>query len=148
MKAIILASLLVVFLSLSSVFAQGQGRKVLANIETTKSGTVKEYVEVESETLKPLMKTVYQYGTNNNIRTKVCYNWDEASGWVNEKKYEYEYNRAGKVKNLVYTKWDENQQAWSSESERFFHVYDSNGKLLAVKQIRVNRAQGVFIAVM
>lgn len=148
MKAAVLTSLFIAFLFVSNISAQRQGSKVLANIETTEAGVIKEFVEVDKETLKPFVKTTYQYDANNNIQAKICCNWDEVSGWVNEKKYEYEYNRAGKIKNLVYTEWDEKQQAWSNQSERFLHVYDSHGKLQSVKSVHTNKTQWIFIAVM
>lgn len=140
MKTRIFITIAAAFLLVSNIYAAEPATKVYTNEETTKYGCVKEFITVENETLRPLSKTVYKYDTNNHMQAKVLYKWNDTKGWESVQKYDYEYNLSGQIATLIYTKWDERLNTWSAQSEQLIHVYDAEGKFLAVRLIQVNNA--------
>lgn len=81
---------------------------------------------------------------------KICYQWSQKNGWLGTHKYEYEYdcehNQENNVKTMIYTKWDKQLNAWSTQSEQFLHIYSADGNLYAVKQIHVDKVTETLIA--
>lgn len=134
----------------TGVFAGNLLSKVYVNEANTPSGLIKEFVEVNSDTLDPLHKTVYMYGKCGKLQKKICYRWNKDRGWLGTHKYEYEYDCEHKqeknVKTMIYTKWDKRLNAWSLQSDQFLHIYSADGNLYAVKQIHVDKATDTLIA--
>jgi len=146
MKTKIFITVIVAFLSVANIYAGNPDVIVYTNEETTEQGCVKEYTTVEKETLKPVSKTVYQYDSDNKIQRKIFYGWNEEQGWESIQKYDYEYNLNGQIITLVYTEWDEQLKTWSAQSEQLIHVYDLDGKFLAIKRLYINNAMGNLLA--
>jgi len=141
MKAIILTSILVV-LSLTNVVAGNPRTKVLSNIENRENGCTKEYTFVDDE-LRPESRYVYQYSADGAMLSKTVYIWDSQEGWIGAHKYDYEYNRSGQVANLIFTSWDKDLEAWSPQCQHLLHIYNLDGELLSVKQVKVNNEMGL-----
>lgn len=119
MKTNIFLSLLVVaMLSTFSLSAANPDKKVYQNIETTESGSIKEMISLKSNN-SPDCKTIYYYGAKGELQKKVMYKWSN-KGWVNYKKYDYEYNADGLVANLFYTEWDKN---WIHGHQNLFNLF-------------------------
>ena len=138
MKTNIFLSLLVVaMLYTFSLNAANPDKKVFQNIKTTESGSIKELISFNDND-SPECKTIYYYGTKGELQKKVLYKWSGSKGWINYKKYEYDYNADGLVANLFYTEWDKKLDTWSPKSIQFIHVYDDNGKFFAMKKIENN----------
>jgi len=133
MKATILTSVLVAFLSVANVFAQETEKKVLTNIEQTESGSVKELTYLNEETSQAEKKTAYHYDENDVLLQKIDYKWNSHDGWIPTQKYEYEYNAEGKVSNVTFTKWDEKKNKWSDKARQTAHIYNKQGESLAIK---------------
>lgn len=133
MKARILSLVAVVLLSVASVYASSPKTKVYSNADNK----TKEYTLVESETLKALKKVVYTYNSEGLLQEKSLYVWDDILGWAGIQKYSYNYN-TDKLATIVYTKWDKNIANWSATSQHILHSYNTDGELLAVRQIEVN----------
>ncbi|MFV0538009.1 MAG: DUF3836 domain-containing protein [Dysgonomonas sp.] len=144
MKSIILTSILAV-LSLTNVAAGNPKKKVFSNIENHNNGCTKEYV-IADKNLKPDEKAVFECGTDGKLLTRFFYKWDAKAGlWIAVHKHDYNYNESGRVVNVVYTRWDNKLQSWSSKSQHLLHSYDNNGKLLSTKQTQVEVKKEVFI---
>lgn len=137
MKAIILTSIIAVFLSVSGLQA-GNPTRVYNNVIENENGTIKEYTVVDTETSTVLNKSVYKYNADGLLLQKTEYKWDEKRGWSGQKKYEYEYNNNNTVANIVYTCWDSKLMAWSPVSQHLIHIYGLDGELLTIKQFEVN----------
>ncbi|MFV0417790.1 MAG: DUF3836 domain-containing protein [Dysgonomonas sp.] len=134
MKAAILTSVLVAFLSVATIFAQGNEKKVLTNIEQTESGSTKELTYLSEDSSEVEKKVVYHYDLSDNLLDKTDYKWDSNDGWVPTQKYEYEYNAEGKVSNVTLTKWDSKKKRWDNDkSKTTAHVYNNQGELMAVR---------------
>lgn len=134
MKTTILTSLLIACLSVANIFAQGTEKKVLTNIETTETGSVKELTFLNEETSQVDKKVVYQYDKEDKLLKKVDYKWRSDEGWIPTQKYEYEYDAEGKSSNVTFVKWDEKRNRWDEKnSKTMAHVYTDQGELIAVK---------------
>lgn len=135
MKATILASLFIACLSVASVFAQGTERKVLTNIETTETGSIKELTFLNDETSQAEKRTAYHYDLEDKLLMKVDYKWSGRDGWTPVQKYEYEYNSDGQSSGVTLTKWDEKKKKWNEkEAKSTAHIYiNQEETLIAVK---------------
>lgn len=134
MKAAILTSVLVAFLSVANIFANDTEKKVLTNIEQTESGSTKELIYLSEHSSEVEKKVVYHYDLNDNLLDKIDYKWDSHEGWVPTQKYEYEYNVEGKVSNVTFTKWDSKKKRWENgKSKTTAHIYNEQGELMAVR---------------
>lgn len=135
MKATILTSLFIACLSVASVFAQGTEKKILTNIETTETGSIKELTFLNDETSQAEKKTAYHYDLEDKLMMKVDYKWSGRDGWTPLQKYEYEYNLDGQSSGVTLTKWDENRGKWNEkEAKTTAHVYiNQEETLIAVK---------------
>ncbi len=138
MKANIVTSILIAFLSVVNISASEPKTKVYTNPESTELGLVKEFTSCNSETSQAISKSVYQYDTEGSLQKKVLYKWDNNLGWVGIQKYDYEYDNDKLVVNLIYTEWDTKMNTWSTKSEQFLHVYNTDGEFLAIKQIHID----------
>lgn len=137
MKSIFLTSVLAV-LSLTSVVAGNPKKKIFSNIENHNKGCIKEYV-IADKNLKPEERAVFECDTNGKLLTRVLYKWDAEAGlWTTIHKHDYSYNESGQVANVVYTRWDNKQQRWSSKSQHAVFSYNVDGKLLSVQQVEIN----------
>lgn len=132
MKARILSLAVIVLLSVAGVYASNSKTKIYSNADNK----TKEYTFVDSETLKALKKMVYSYDSEGTLQEKSLYVWDDTQGWTGIQKYSYNYD-ADKLVTIVYTKWDKNIATWSATSQHILHTYNTDGELLAVKQIEV-----------
>lgn len=148
MKARILTSVLALVVSFGSLCAgnYNSNQKVYTNHEISESSTVKEYTFVDSETLQPETKSVYNYTSDGVLTGRVIYTWKAKEGWIAIQKYDYEYNMNGKLFNMIYTKWDNELNAWSTKSHYSYHNYDASGEILSVKQIELDSNETNFIA--
>lgn len=148
MKARILTSVLVVLVSFGSLCAgnPSSNHKVYTNHEISDSAIVKEYTFVDSETLQPETKSVYNYTTDGILTERVIYAWKTEEGWVAIQKYDYGYNMNGKLLSLIYTKWDKELNAWSTKSQCSYYNYGIHGEILSVKQIEVDSNKANLIA--
>lgn len=134
MKAAILTSVLVAFLSVANIYAQETEKKVLTNTEQTESGSVKELTYLNEESSEAEKKVAYHYDEADNLLKKVDYKWDSREGWIPTQKYEYEYNAEGKVSNVTFTKWDSKKNKWDDDkSKRTAHIYNEQGESMASK---------------
>lgn len=134
MKTVILTSVLVAFLSIANIFAQGTEKKVLTNIEQTEVGSTKELTYLSEDSSEVEKKIVYHYDLNDILLDKIDYKWDSNEGWVPTQKYEYEYNVEGKVSNVTFTKWDSKRNQWDNDnSKTTAHIYNEQGEFIAVK---------------
>lgn len=139
MKTLILTLLL--FLSLSMA-ADNPKTKMFTNIEKHKSGSTKECTFID-EDMKPLEKFVYEYDKRGDLLSRTTYQWEGKKGWTALQKLDYQYNRNGKVANIIHTKWDRDLQAWSPESQLELHIYN-NGRLQAVKQVKIEDNKSLY----
>lgn len=137
MKPIILTSIIALFLSVANLQAS-EPIKVYNNIETSESGTTKEYTFIDSSTSTVVKKNVYKYDNKGLLLERTLYKWNKNTGWSGAQKYQYEYNNSDILTNIVYTKWDKDMAAWSSISQHLIHIYNLDGKLLSIKQIEVD----------
>lgn len=132
MKATILTT---VFAALVlSINVNAQEIKTYSNVESTDSGTTKEYISVDSETLAPLTKEIYSYDAEGKIIEKVISKWSDSDAeWANTSKYEYTYGSSDSelVAHVAYTKWSKSSNAWSDESEFMVNIYDENNNFMA-----------------
>lgn len=144
MKATVLTTILVAFLSIVNVSASEPKTKIYNNIETTENGCIKEYTFINLETLSPEKKSVYEYNAEGLLLTKTEYKWKSEGGWAGFQKYEYEYNQNNKLTYLTHTEWDSKLNTWSETSKQLAHLYDENGQLLTVKEIQI--ANGHYMA--
>lgn len=136
MKATILIS---VFASLIfSVNINAKNVKTYVNIEDRKSSLEKEYISLDKETLKPILKEYYLYDYAGNIQEKMVSKWSDRRGWINYFKYAYSYLENGKVANVTFTEWDTQKNTWSDKSDFLIHLYDDNGEFLSVKKIEID----------
>lgn len=138
MKTIILTSVLTAFLSVTSLYAGEPKTRVYSNEEISATGVVKELISYDTEMGGPLDKTIYYYNQDGLLQKKALYKWDGNTGWIGSQKYDYECNGDGKIINLIYTEWNDKLNTWSCRSEQLVHIYDSEGELLATKQIHIN----------
>ena len=138
MKATFLTSVFAALVLTTNVNAKNV--KVYSNNESNENGTLKEFVTLDNETSKPLTKDFYEYDVNGNIQEKTTSEWKDEKGWVNSRKYEYKYGKAGKVASVTYTKWDEKVNNWSDSSDVLVHIYDENDEFLTVKQIQIENS--------
>ena len=136
MRATVLTSVLVAFLSIVNVSASEPKTKIYNNIETTENGCVKEYTFINLETLSPEKKSVYEYNADGLLVTKTEYKWNSEGGWTGFQKYEYEYNKNNKLTYLTHTEWDNERNTWCESSKQFAHLYDTNGQLLTIEEIQ------------
>lgn len=70
MRTRILTIILLFCFVVTGVLADNLPNKVYINEAKTPSGLIKEFVEVNSETLDPLQKTVYMYGKCGKIQKR------------------------------------------------------------------------------
>lgn len=70
MKTRIFTTILLFCFAVTGILADNLPAKVYVNEAKTPSGLIKEFVEVNSETLDPLQKTVYMYGKCGKIQKK------------------------------------------------------------------------------
>ncbi len=138
MKANIVTSILIAFLSIVNISAVEATTKVYTNAEVTEFGSIKEFTSYNPETSQAISKSVYQYDMKGNIQTKVLYKWDSNVGWIGTQKYDYNYNNDKQIVNLIYTEWDNNLNTWSTKSKQLVHVYSTEGDFLAIEQIEMN----------
>ncbi|EGJ99865.1 MULTISPECIES: DUF3836 domain-containing protein [Dysgonomonas] len=138
MKAIILTSVLTAFLSVTSLYAGEPKTKVYSNEETSATGVIKELISYDTELGCPIDKAIYHYNPDGLLQKKTLYKWDRNAGWIGSQKYDYECNGDGKIINLIYTEWNDKLNTWSCRSEQLVHIYDTEGELLATKQIHIN----------
>lgn len=136
MKATILIS---VFASLIfSVNINAKNVKTYVNIEDRKSSLEKEYISLDKETLKPILKEYYLYDYAGNIQEKIVSKWSDRGGWINYFKYAYSYLENGKVANVTFTEWNTPKNTWSDKSDFLIHLYDDNSEFLSVKKIEID----------
>lgn len=135
MKAILLTPVFAVLLSVVNVSAKNV--KTYSNVETNETGTKKEYVSLDGKTSNPLTKELYDYSIDGKLDMKKISKWDENKGWINNAKYEYQYNEVGKISYVIYTKWNEKTNAWSDKSDFLAHIYNENDEILSIKQIQI-----------
>ncbi len=135
MKTSIITSVLVAFVSVMSLSAGNPRTTVYENVETTDAGVKKEYVKYNNEISAADSKVVYFYDADGKMDSKVFYKWNSQEGWVENQKYEYQYNNENQVSYLTFTKWDDKNKA---EMEQLVHIYDNDGNLMAVEKIDLN----------
>lgn len=110
MKTVIL-SLAIFILSTVSLIAGNDNTTIFTNI----SGNIKECTMVDSQTLQPISKTVYE---NNNMGlrvAKVVYTWDESIGWISQSRQSYKYDKNNKVTGVTYQLWDSHNRVWKEK---------------------------------
>ncbi|MDU1890208.1 MAG: DUF3836 domain-containing protein [Dysgonomonas sp.] len=137
MKTRILTSILAVVFSLTLVYAGNPKTTMYINHEASEAGLYKEYIYVDSETLEPLKRIVYNYDTNGVIKEKILYGWEYKKGWTGEQKYTYQCNVENKtIDNLVYTEWDNIRDSWSDNSEYITYIYNDDSEFMSNTQIK------------
>lgn len=135
MKATILTSVFAVLVSVSSLNAKDV--KTYNNVESGEAGVKKEYIILDEATSTPISKDYYHYDTNGFIKERIVSVWDSNTGWVNSRKFEYEYNGANKVASIIYTEWDKKKGGWAEQSHVSVNVYNENNEYLSTKQIQI-----------
>ena len=94
---------------------------------------IKEYTAFDPKTSEKQFKVLIKYDKEGHRTARTLYMWNKNHGWIGGQKHEYSYNTRGKISKIIHTKWDKNKDDWSSKSEIYFHYYDVNDQLLAVK---------------
>jgi len=143
MKAIFLTTVLSAFFFSANLNANNV--KTYNNVETGEFGTKKEFISVESETLKPLKREYYFYNPEGRIVEKTISSWSDQKGWVNAGRYEYQYNETGKVANVIFTEWNKKDANWSEKAYFLVHVYDENNEFLSIEQLEINTTKNNYI---
>lgn len=121
-----------------SVNINAKNVKTYVNIEDRKSNLEKEYISLDKETLKPVVKEYYLYDSAGNIQEKIVSKWSDKSGWTNRFKYAYNYQENGRVANITFTEWNAKKSRWSDKSDFLIHLYDDNGEFLSVQKMKVD----------
>lgn len=138
MKAILLTSIITILLSIGNIYAGNPKGIVYSNDVVSDRGLIRESVLLNEKTSQPLERVIYRYNNEGVMESRVVYKWKPDFGWIAFQKYEYECNREGKVINLTFTRWEDKLNTWSNRSEQLLHIYDANGKFLALKQFEIN----------
>lgn len=67
--------------------------------------------EIENQT-----KTVMKLNKANQLVKSTCYDWSDSSTWINNCKYDYEYNTDGYISERLYSEWQngnwQNKYQW------------------------------------
>nr|WP_255351478.1 DUF3836 domain-containing protein [Dysgonomonas sp. BGC7] len=137
MKTYILTALIIAFLSVFSAQASNKGEIIYTNIEKTENGTIKEYILYNTITSQAIKKTTYSYDSDNNILSKIEYDWSSLYGWVNNQKHEYEYND-GLIIYVTHTRWDEKKNKWATRSEQMAYNYNTDGDFISTQKTNIN----------
>lgn len=138
MKTFILTTILASLLSITNLSAGKPHRVVYKNVKTTETGYIKEYITYIEETSQIIDKIAYECDMNGNVHRRTFYKWDNRDGWKTIQKYEYAYNDERKVTCITHTKWDKKAKDWSAKEEKLNHIYNNEGRLIAVNQIEIN----------
>ncbi len=132
MKATFLTSVLVALSFTANVNANNVN--TYSNIEATESGTKKEYISVNKESLKPLTKSFYNYDSDGRILEKTFSKWSYEKGWEVTGRYEYIYNDVSKVASIIYT----DTNGTDAKERLLVYLYDENDEFLSIEQIEIN----------
>ncbi len=138
MKAILLTAIITILLSIGNIHAGNPKGIVYSNDVVSDRGLIRESVLLNEKTSQPLERVIYRYNNEGVMESRVVYKWKTDFGWIAFQKYEYECNRENKVINITFTRWDDKRNAWSNRSKQVLHIYDANGKFLALKQFEIN----------
>lgn len=138
MKTIVLTMILTSLLSITNISAITSKNIIYNNIEVTENGCKKEYIIYDEKASKIVSKITYQYDPKGYIQKRTFYKSDYDCGWKAVQKYEYTYNDAKHINYVTHTKWDKKSKNWATKSERLNHIYNNEGKLIAVNKIEIN----------
>ncbi|MFV0419023.1 MAG: hypothetical protein ACK5KT_09875 [Dysgonomonas sp.] len=138
MKTFILTTILASLLSITSLSAKKPHEVVYKNVKTTEMGYIKEYITYNEETSQIIDKISYQCDEEGNIQKRIFYKWDNRDGWRAFHKYEYAYNDEKQITCITHTKWDKKTKDWSTKEEKLNHIYNNDGRLVAVNQVQIN----------
>lgn len=138
MKTIVLTIILTSLLSSTNISAVTPKNTIYNNIEVLENGYKKEYITYNEETSRIVSKITYQYDRKGNMQKRVFYKWDYDCGWKAIQKYEYTYNNEKRLNYITHTKWDKKSKNWATKSERLKHIYNNEGKLVAINKIQID----------
>lgn len=127
MRTKLFLSLLVGLFISVGVSAKNPETTTLSNIETTATGSIKEFTTFTKDTNEPIQRSLYKYDLSGNIQEKTVYAWADKKGWIGVQKLEYSYHNDNfdKPASLTYTKWDAKTNNWSNKSKVV--TYNNNG---------------------
>lgn len=129
MRTKIFLSLLIGLFITVGVSAKNPETTTFSNIETTASGSIKEFTTFTKDTNEPVQRSLYKYDLAGNIQEKVVYGWVNKRGWIGVQKLEYNYanGNSDKPTELIYTKWDTNTNDWSNKTKKVKYTYNEDG---------------------
>lgn len=128
MRTKLFLSLLIGLFITVGVSAKNPETTTFSNIETTASGSIKEFTTFTKDTNQPVQRSLYKYDLAGNIQEKVVYGWIDKKGWVGIQKLEYAYENesADKPSQLIYTKWDARTNDWSNKTKKVTYSHNNN----------------------
>jgi hypothetical protein len=106
----------------------------------------KEYIKYNKNNRQYMSKTIYQYEQNGNVIDRVTYKWNKHYGWIATTSHKYKYNNNNQIQNIYYTKWDFSKEQWANKSENIIHLYDPNGKLMSIEQIKTDTKKDMLVS--
>lgn len=118
-----------------SLYAQNEDSiKVYSNINKSENGTSKEYIVYNNVNPQILTKVIYAFDLEGKRTERVLYLSDNKNKWIPIQMHSYKYNEEGRITDIIYTIWNKNKKCWNEKSDYLTHIYDNDGKLLAVNK--------------
>lgn len=105
--------------------------------EKDKVSVTKKIFYIESAE-KHRLKARYTYDSSKKCTARYLYIEDKHNNWIPAQKHEYKYNSKNLIENIIFTKWDKNEDNWSKTASNLVYTYDFSGKFISHKEIIVN----------
>ena len=136
MKTKVFIPICILLLSCITLFAQKrQDKNTVKYVKVDETNHTKEYIEYDKGNWETSFRTVYQYDDNNNRIKRTSYSWNKKKGWIGSRKYEFINDKDNKLAYIIYTEWDKNRNEWADKSKLFIHLYDKDGKFVAIQKV-------------
>lgn len=114
----------------SILYAQNPNNKETKEIEEFTSYTIGN--------IQKRAKVVYKFNTEGQRIERTLYYRDNMKDWTPIQMYNYQYNNQGKIADIIYTKWDKENNCWNETSDHLTHIYDRDGILLSIRKSNSN----------
>lgn len=108
-------TILLALISFTNLNAKSEN-VVYQNNYTTTSTFATEKMMVDSKTLTPNKRIIYERDADNRLIHKETYIWNEYRGWVSSCKYQYYYSISGKLTKLKYSEWNKKNNIWETKN--------------------------------
>ncbi|NDV96284.1 DUF3836 domain-containing protein [Dysgonomonas sp. 521] len=140
MKTRFFIPICILLFSCTTLFAQKkQDKNTVKYVKVDEANHTKEYIAYNKRNKETSIRTVYQYDDSNNRIKRTTYMWNNSKReWVEARRYEYINNKDNQLAYIVYTKWDKDTNRWADKSELLIHLYDKDGKFVAIQKVEMN----------